>query len=234
MRNLSIGLALLACAMFTAAAVAADDKAAELDKLFIEEAGVHGQFEQQISEAAAQQASDSQVKDFAQKMVQDHKQANEQLKQVAQKVGANVPQQLPEMKQRELDAIKAQQGKEFDQAYVSCMKKMHMADVSAFADKAQTAKNQDVKQFASQTLPTLQQHQQHVIQIATAQGLPNPMGDAQTAGARISSDSSSGHSGHGQSDKAKSGEGPDAGHRGTQGQGQDQEKSQRSGSDSSK
>jgi putative membrane protein len=230
MRYLSLSLALLACAMFSTATLAADDKSAELDKLFIEEAGVHGMFEQQISEAAQQQASDSQVKQFAQQMVQDHKQANEQLKQVAQKVGANVPQQLPEMKQRELDAIKAQQGKEFDQAYISCMKKMHMADVSAFADKAQTAKNQDVKQFASQTLPTLQQHQQHVIQVASAQGLPNPMGDAQTAGARISGDASGSgsSSGHGQSDKAKSGEGPDAGHRGTQGQGQDQERSQQS------
>jgi hypothetical protein len=65
------------------------------------------------------------------------------------------------------------------------MKALHLADVSSFADKAQTAKNQDVKQFASQELPTLQQHQRQVISLASAQGLPNTIGEAQTAGARM-------------------------------------------------
>jgi putative membrane protein len=196
------GSALLAAMLLAAPVRAADqDKgsgssANDPDKTFIEAASVHGMFEQKLSEVAAQQASDSRVKQFAQKMVDDHKNANEQLKQVAQKIGVSVPGDLPEMKQRELDAIKSQQGKDFDQAYLSCMKALHLHDVSVFADKAQIAKNQDVKQFAQQTLPTLQQHQQHVISLASAQGLPSTItGDAQSAGARIGASGSSGSNG---------------------------------------
>ena len=200
MRKLSLGLALAAAMMLSARALAADEQnkqqdqsgssasAQELDKIFLEGAAVHGMFEQKLSEAAAQQASDQQVKQFAQMLSQDHQRANDQLKEVAQKIGANVPQQLPEMKQREIDAIKAQQGKDFDQAYLSCMKAVHLADVSKFADQAQIAKNQDVKQFAQQQLPTLQQHQQQAISLASAQGLPNPIGEAQTAGSKISNE----------------------------------------------
>ena len=235
MRKLSLGLALVAMMMLAVSVRAADDQntsaaggasasasggssasGQDLDKIFIENAGVHGMFEQKLSEAAQQQASDSKVKQFAEKMVQDHTQANQKLQEVAQKIGATVPQQLPEMKQKELDAIKAQQGKDFDQAYLSCMKAMHLADVSSFGDKAQVAKNQDVKQFASQQLPTLRQHERHVIALASAQGLPNPMGDAQTAGARMHGDSDrSDKSSDSKSGDSKSGESPDSGHRGT-------------------
>ena len=173
----------------------------DLDKCFIEGAAVHGMFEQQLAEAGAQQASDQQVKQFAQQMADDHKNANDQVKQVAQKIGANVPQALPEMKQKELDAIKAQQGKDFDQAFLSCMKALHLADVSSFADKAQIAKNQDVKNLAQQLLPKLQQHQQHVLMLAQAQGLPTTGAEAQQAGATISGEQDKGHGEHKDKDR---------------------------------
>src|SRR3712207_306976 len=81
------------------AASAADD---DTDKIFLQTAAVHGLFEQQLAEVGAQQASDQQVKQFAQMMAEDHKNANDQLKQVAQKVGADIPSSLPEMKRKEL------------------------------------------------------------------------------------------------------------------------------------
>jgi len=80
--------------------------------------------------------------------------------------------------------------KDFDQAYLSCMKALHLHDVSKFGDEAQIAKNQDVKELASQLLPKLQEHQQHVISLASAQGLPTTGGEAQPAGARITDDQS--------------------------------------------
>ncbi|HEX8522142.1 MAG TPA: DUF4142 domain-containing protein [Tepidisphaeraceae bacterium] len=160
-------------------------QAQETDKCFVEMAAVQNMFELKLSEAAQQQASDQQVKQFAQQMIQDHKQAGEQNKQVAQKIGAQVQSDLPQMKQREIDAIKSLQGKDFDQAYLSAMKAAHLHDVSKFSDQAQISKSQDVKQFAQQVLPTLQQHQQHVMSLAQAQGLPSMGNQAQPASSTI-------------------------------------------------
>ena len=56
------------------------------------------------------------------------------------------------------------------------------------------AQNQQLKQFVTQTLPKLQQHQQHVLQTAQAVGLTQQGGDAVQAGSRQSG-SSSGASG---------------------------------------
>src|SRR4051812_32012511 len=174
MRQVMCGVMVMAAFMLLATKVNAQSSGgADPDKCFVEGAAVHGMFEQKLAEIGAQQASDQQVKQFAQQMADDHKNANDQVKQVGQKIGANIPNDLPEMKQRELDAIKSQQGKDFDQAFLSCMKALHLHDVSKFADEAQIAKNQDVKNLAQQMLPKLQQHQQHVLALAASQGLPN-------------------------------------------------------------
>jgi putative membrane protein len=183
MRQVTYGVMIMAALMLLVGKASGQAGAgSDPDKCFIEAAAVHGMFEQQLAEAAAQQASDQQVKDFAKKMAEDHKSANDQCKQVAQKIGVTVPSNLPEMKQRELDTIKAQQGKDFDQCFLSAIKAGHLFAVSKYADEAQIAKNQDVKNFAQQILPKLQEHQQRVLSLAQAQGLPTTGAEAQTAG----------------------------------------------------
>ena len=236
MRKSSLGLVVVAAALMlsttllvaqqqqpgagAAGAGAAGGAAAaqDLDKLWVEGSAMCILYEQKLAEAAQTQASDQQVKQFAQKVAQDHAQANQKIQELAQKIGVTAPQQLPEFMQRQIDAIKSQQGKDFDQAYLSCAKANHLAAVSSVADRARIAKNQDVKQFAQEQLPKLQQHQQEAVALASAQGLPTPIiGEAQTAGSRIP----------GEGQQPRSGQGPDAGQRGTQGQGQDTSGQQR-------
>ena len=57
-------------------------------------------------------------------------------------------------------------------------------DVAAFGAQASLAQSQELKQFVTQTLPKLQQHQQHVQRTAQAIGLTQHGGDAVQAGAR--------------------------------------------------
>ncbi len=56
-------------------------------------------------------------------------------------------------------------------------------DVTKFQAADKLLQNDQLKQFASQTLPKLQQHTQHVQQVATAIGLPDAS-QAVQAGAR--------------------------------------------------
>ncbi len=54
------------------------------DRMFLEQAAAGGLMEVQLGQLAAQKASDPQVKQFGQRMVDDHTKANDQLKTVAQ------------------------------------------------------------------------------------------------------------------------------------------------------
>jgi len=52
------------------------------------------------------------------------------------------------------------QGQDFDRAYMDYMVKDHEKDVKEFNKMAQNAKDPDVKAFAQQTAPTLEEHLQ--------------------------------------------------------------------------
>jgi putative membrane protein len=52
------------------------------------------------------------------------------------------------------------QGAAFDKAYMDDMVKDHKKDVKDFQKQSKSAKDPEVKNFAAQTLPTLQEHLQ--------------------------------------------------------------------------
>jgi len=154
------------------------------DRLFVLNTAIGNQFEMSLAQMAQQKSQDQQVKQLAERILQDHQQAGQQLQQVAQKLQVEVPQGLPSVKQQELQIIGGMESKMFDQKFVSCMDEHHAKDVTCFRNTAQTAQSPDVKQFASQTLPKLQEHWQLTKRTATAVGLPSD-NEAQPAGGRI-------------------------------------------------
>src|SRR5215204_2411426 len=107
-----------AMALACSSALAAD-KPNKAEEHFLKMAAIDNLCEIKMSEAAQSQATDAQVKQFAQQMIKDHTQASDQLKQLAQSKGVELPQDLPKEKQEGVDALKSLQGKDFDQAYIS-------------------------------------------------------------------------------------------------------------------
>lgn len=154
------------------------------DKLFVLGASIDNQYETQFSQQAAEKAQNPEVKKLAQMLVQDHQQAGQKLQQVAQQLQVQAPQGLPSMKQQEIQILTSLPSEQFDKIYVAKMIEAHAKGVACFANQTSLAQNDQVKQFASQTLPKLQEHQQHVMRAAQAIGLNPQGGDAVQAGAR--------------------------------------------------
>jgi len=128
------------------------------DQQFISEAAQDNLTEIQVGKVAAQKASDPAVKRFAQRLVDDHTKANQQLQSLP---GANQVLQsvsLPEEKRQAIDQLSGLSGKEFDRAFIDQMVQDHEKAVSRFQEVASSASDPQVKQFASQTLPVLQRH----------------------------------------------------------------------------
>jgi putative membrane protein len=128
------------------------------DTGFVKEAAMGGMAEVELGRLALQKASSNDVKQFAQRMVDDHSKANDQLKPIAQQKNITVPTQLTGKHKAEYDRLSKLSGAEFDRAYMQLMLQDHRKDVSDFRKESTSGKDQDVKQFATQTLPTLEDH----------------------------------------------------------------------------
>jgi putative membrane protein len=56
------------------------------------------------------------------------------------------------------DKLSGLSGADFDRTYMQSMVKDHQKDISEFQKEANSGSNADLKGFAAQTLPTLQEH----------------------------------------------------------------------------
>jgi len=129
------------------------------DKKFVMEAATGGMAEVQLGQLASEKASNADVKAFGQRMVTDHTKANEELKAVASKQSIDLPTSLDSKHQATMDKLSKLSGDAFDKAYMKEMVKDHDMDVKEFQKEAQNGQDSAIRDFASKTLPTLQEHQ---------------------------------------------------------------------------
>lgn len=128
------------------------------DTRFAMKAAQGGMAEVQLGQLAAQKASNPDVKAFGQQMVDDHSKANDQLKSVAAQENMTLPTTLDSKEQSLYNKLQGLSGADFDKMYVKSMVKDHQEDVKEFQKEADKGKDPQIKNFASQTLPVLQQH----------------------------------------------------------------------------
>jgi putative membrane protein len=137
------------------------------DRKFVIEALKGGLAEVELGKLASEKASNDAVKQFGQRMVDDHGKAGDELKKIAQDKGIEPPAGLDGKHQKLRDRLAKLSGAEFDRAYVNEMLKDHRKDVKDFQREADRAKDPDVKAFAAKTLPTLQDHLKQVESLQT-------------------------------------------------------------------
>ena len=128
------------------------------DSRFATKAAAGGMAEVKLGELAKTNASSSDVKAFGQKMVDDHSKAGDKLKSIAGKHSINLPMSMDSKDQATYDRLSKLHGADFDRAYMQDMVKDHKTDVAEFQKEASSGRNADLKNFASETLPILQEH----------------------------------------------------------------------------
>ena len=167
-----LGLAglLLVLAPAFAAAAGTTAKLSGSDKTFVSKAATGGMAEVELGKLAADKASDPDVKAFGQRMVDDHSKANDKLKQIATDKGVTVPTALKGAEKTLYDKLSKASGAEFDKMYMHHMVTDHQTDVKEFEKESKSGKDTDVKQFATDTLPTLREHLQMAQTTATKVG----------------------------------------------------------------
>jgi putative membrane protein len=137
---------------------------------FVTQAGIGNQFEIDEGRLAIKRSSSPEIKKFAHRMVTDHGKALSELKKIVakDKLG-KVPAKLDADNQASLDALKKAKGADFDKAYVADQLKAHQGAAALFSQYAQNGSQPDLKTFATNTLPTIQDHLKHVQMLSTGQ-----------------------------------------------------------------
>jgi len=121
----------------------------------------------QVAQLAASKATDPAVKDFANKLVQDHQQANNELVQLANTKHVELPAAPSRGQRHAVEKLGKMSGAEFDSNFVKEVGlKDHEKDIKAFEKAAEKVKDPDLKAWVQKTLPHLREH------YALAQKLP--------------------------------------------------------------
>lgn len=155
----------------SAGASAPSSMLAATDKTFIHDAALGNLEAEELGRLGAEKSSNQEVKSFAQKMADDHKQANDTLKQIATSLQYEPPSRPSSHAKSERARLEKLSGADFDREFLDLVVKEHQKDVSLFErESRRAAAPAGLKSFAGTTLRGLQDH------IKMAQDLSGKLG----------------------------------------------------------
>jgi len=127
------------------------------DRNFVSKAVEDNREEVELGKLAQGKASSDAVKQFGQRMIEDHSAANQDLLQLAENKGMKLQDKAPKA-DREMERLAKLQGPEFDREYVRAMVKDHKQDVAEFRRMHSGAVDPNLKAWIDKTLPTIEDH----------------------------------------------------------------------------
>jgi putative membrane protein len=128
------------------------------EQQFVTKAAQGDRAEVDLANLALQKSNNSDVKEFAQRMVDDHSKNQQDVDNLASKLSLTAPSDVSAEQRQEKDRLQGLSGDQFDRAYARLMLQDHRKDVNEFKREKQMARNSDLKQYVNQTLPVLEQH----------------------------------------------------------------------------
>lgn len=149
----------------------ASGQPSSMDRTFVKHAMEGSLAEVQLGQLALQKSSNDQVKQFAQRMVDDHTKMNEEMKPVAQQLGVAVPTEPSKKDKATMAKLQGLSGSAFDQAYIRDMVKDHKTDLKEFQSEASSGSDPNVKNAATQGSQVISQHLQLAQQLAKDQNV---------------------------------------------------------------
>ncbi len=130
------------------------------DKAFLDMAAQIDMTEANLGKVAQDQGETQAVKDYGQMLVQDHTANYNQLTQLGTKLGADVPKSINHQHDVMISGLTKLKGAAFDRRFAATMVQGHTQAIAAFKRQAEHGDNADIKAFANDTLPKLEEHLQ--------------------------------------------------------------------------
>jgi putative membrane protein len=150
-------------------ATAKDMRLGVADQVFAMTAGEGGLAEVQLGKLAEDRSASPEVKQFAQRLVQDHTTANQELLKIAKQKDISVPREVNDTHEEVVKLFSRLEGAEFDREFLRYQVMHHEKDTAAFALQAKDGQDPELKAFAAKHLPILKEHLQQARDLAAQQ-----------------------------------------------------------------
>lgn len=134
---------------------------------FMKQAAIASTMEIELGKAAMSNSDNAKVKEFAAKMIADHTVAKSDLMKIAENAGVLLTNDYPSDVRTHIDEMKKAKGKAFDQHYVDMMVKDHSKTIALFKSATRVRDN-EVKDYATNTLPVLEEHYRMATELKTS------------------------------------------------------------------
>ena len=131
------------------------------DQAFVTKLAGVAMAEVELGKLAKDKASSREVKAFADRMIDDHTKAGDELKGIAQRKNFAWPAALPPDAVALKDKLSKLNGAAFDRAYIDEMVKGHTQVLAEVKKEAQSGSDPDVKAWATKATSSVQAHLTH-------------------------------------------------------------------------
>jgi putative membrane protein len=144
------------------------------DSQFAKKTAQGGIAEVKLGQLAQEKGTSDSVKKFGQRMVEDHTKAGDELKRAAAQENITLPDEVSAKDKATYNSLSKLSGAAFDRAYARDMVKDHEEVVADFNKEANGGNSAAIRNFATQTLPTLQDHLKEAKEMRQNVSASNP------------------------------------------------------------
>lgn len=139
------------------------------DSTFMKHAAAGNMAEIDMGRMALNKSSDAQVKQLAQRIVDDHTAANAKLKTLAESKHVTLPAGPTPDARKAAASMRKMDGSAFDKAWSKHMVTDHQKAIKMFTKASSNSKDPDVRNFAQATLPVLKTHLEMAQKLVAAE-----------------------------------------------------------------
>ena len=143
-----------------------------MDQLFVVRAGEGNLAEVTFSQLALKKSRDAGVRAVAQKLIEDHGKAQDELMQVARGKGMMLAPKLSATHQTLYESLSKMKGAAFDKHYMACQVGDHENTVALFQTELDGGQDSDIKGFADKFLTPIVGHTVMIYKVARQVGAP--------------------------------------------------------------
>lgn len=137
----------------------ARNQVSALDREFVTHAFQSNNAEIATSQLALQRSEDNMIRQYAQRMIDEHTSANEVLTRYASERNIELPDEPVDPLNRAIAQQLAQlSGRQFDQAYMDVQRDAHLRAFALFQTQSGYGQDQGLRSYAAQLLPNIGEH----------------------------------------------------------------------------
>ena len=141
-------------------------KLARQDARYFREMAQGSLAEVQAGKLAQERASAGEVKQYAERMVEDHGRMLSEQQAMARSKGVQMPEEPSRAQQSAMKKLQGEKGERFDRAYMSQMVQDHEKTLKLVREAAKNAKDPQLKAMAQKAAPDIEKHLQMAKQLS--------------------------------------------------------------------